>query len=454
MKIVYACWSDAFPICGLRRRPYIVLLSIVGVFAYLGLAFETHTLSVATMLTVAAQVFLCGVEVLIDAIVVERVRHEERPGSIQAATFAARSCGSAVATVMSAVLFACGAAPQDIFAATSCLPLVVAAASFAVEEEPPPRPQVREPRVGADQDAREEPLLLSGEPRFSPGAESGVREGPQSSGCLSARCVTWRQQAKSLWSVMRYGPLGDGVSPLWVTLVFLFAVNAVPTSQDALGAFMYDAASLSGWQDSIASLFASLGALAGAHAFRKWLTGFSLYATFLGTSVAAAIVGTTRLLIVFGTWESIGLAPWVLYAVDNWLTSFFSTAAYLPILVLAARVCPPGVEATVFGALTSADDIATTVAGFFSAALTTALSITRTDFGGLWLLCVICAAARPLPVLLAGLCRRRVFPSPLLQVRRGNVESDEVVQEGGGAATLQVTHVRTAVTGQSVTEIS
>ena len=76
--------------------------------------------------------------------------------------------------------------------------------------------------------------------------------------------------------------------------------------------------------------------------------------------------------------------------------------AFLPTLVLAARLCPPGVEAVLFATLMSIYNFASTVGTEVGAALTKFLHVSETDFSNLALLTFVCNAASLLPLAFIG----------------------------------------------------
>mmetsp|Transcript_74753 Transcript_74753/g.132041 ORF Transcript_74753/g.132041 Transcript_74753/m.132041 type:complete len:99 (+) Transcript_74753:127-423(+) len=73
----------------------------------------------------------------------------------------------------------------------------------------------------------------------------------------------------------------------------------------------------------------------------------------------------------------------------------------MPVLVLAARICPPGVEATLFAGLMSIFNAGGIVSRQLGAALTDYLGITSTQFENLALLVLITnlSSLLPLPFL-------------------------------------------------------
>lgn len=77
--------------------------------------------------------------------------------------------------------------------------------------------------------------------------------------------------------------------------------------------------------------------------------------------------------------------------------------SFMPILVLAARLCPPGVEATLFATLMSISNGAGVTGGLLGGALTQKLGVSDTNFDNLALLLVICNASSLLPLPFLGL---------------------------------------------------
>ncbi len=77
--------------------------------------------------------------------------------------------------------------------------------------------------------------------------------------------------------------------------------------------------------------------------------------------------------------------------------------SFMPILVLAARLCPPGVEATLFATLMSISNGASVTGGFLGAGLTRLLGVTSNNFQNLALLVLLCNLSSLLPLPFLGL---------------------------------------------------
>lgn len=86
--------------------------------------------------------------------------------------------------------------------------------------------------------------------------------------------------------------------------------------------------------------------------------------------------------------------------------------SFMPVLVLAAKVCPEGVEASLFAALMSVLNSGSTVSGLLGSGLTAGLGVTSEHFDNLALLTAICS--------LSGL-----LPLPLLKLIPEEVDGDE-----------------------------
>lgn len=97
---------------------------------------------------------------------------------------------------------------------------------------------------------------------------------------------------------------------------------------------------------------------------------------------------------------ALGLPDKLFVAFDSVLLTGLGRVALMPVLVLAARLCPEGVEATLYAALMSLSNAGGGVGEATGAALTAWLGVTATDFGRLPLLVSICAGASALPLLL------------------------------------------------------
>lgn len=75
----------------------------------------------------------------------------------------------------------------------------------------------------------------------------------------------------------------------------------------------------------------------------------------------------------------------------------------MPVLVLAARLCPEGMEATLFATLMSICNGGSVLGGLLGAGLTQVFGVTRDRFDNLAALIILCNLSSLLPLPLLGL---------------------------------------------------
>lgn len=105
------------------------------------------------------------------------------------------------------------------------------------------------------------------------------------------------------------------------------------------------------------------------------------------------VTHTNRALGIDDRWFSLG---------DSLVLTVMGQIAFMPVLVLAARLCPPGVEATLFALLMSVVNLSGLVSYEFGALLTHWLGVTDTNFDNLWILVLIANLSTLLPLPLLG----------------------------------------------------
>lgn len=108
-----------------------------------------------------------------------------------------------------------------------------------------------------------------------------------------------------------------------------------------------------------------------------------------------------QLLLVTGANTQLGISNEWFTLSDEIVLTVLGRVSFMPVLVLAARICPEGVEATLFATLMSILNGGSVAGSFSGSLLTKALGVTSEDFSQLPLLVTICALGTllPLPLL-------------------------------------------------------
>ena len=109
----------------------------------------------------------------------------------------------------------------------------------------------------------------------------------------------------------------------------------------------------------------------------------------------------TTLILVTHANRSLGIDDQWFSLGDSAILTVMGQIAFMPVLVLSARLCPAGVEATLFALLMSIVNLAGLLSHELGALLTHWLHVTETDFENLWVLVTITnlTTLLPLPLL-------------------------------------------------------
>ncbi len=351
IKPLFGFISDGLPIFGYRRRPYLVLSGFLGALSWVALATIVHSPWAATLTIAIGSLSVAVSDVIVDSLVVERARSESvsGAGSLQALCWGASAVGGLVTAYLSGWLLA-QFDTRTVFAITAFFPLIMSAVAWLI-------------------------------------AESPVTE-------------------KSDWSIVRLqlGQLKQAITrkSIWMPTAFLFLWQATPTAESA---FFYFSTNELGFEPEFLGrvrLVTSIAALVGIWIYQRFLKSVPFRVICGWSIVASSALGMTMLLLVTHANRAIGIDDRWFSLGDSLVLTMMGQIAFMPVLVLAARLCPLGVEATLFALLMSVVNLAGLVSYEFGAVLTHWLGINETNFDNLWLLVLITNLSTLLPLTFLG----------------------------------------------------
>ncbi|XP_048549730.1 folate-biopterin transporter 1, chloroplastic-like isoform X2 [Triticum urartu] len=151
------------------------------------------------------------------------------------------------------------------------------------------------------------------------------------------------------------------------------------------------------------TLVTSVASLLGVGIYNSFLKAVPLRKIFLVTTILGSALGMTQVLLVTGLNRKLGISDEWFSIGDSLILTVLGQASFMPVLVLAARLCPLGVEATLFATLMSISNAGSVAGGLVGAGLTQFLGVTKDNFENLALLIVICNLSSLLPLPLLGL---------------------------------------------------
>jgi folate/biopterin transporter len=350
IKPLFGFMSDGLPIFGYRRRPYLILSGLVGVAAWVSLATVVHTAATATFAIVITSLSVAVSDVIVDSLIVERARDESLvdSGSIQSLCWGAAAVGGLLTAYSSGLLLE-HFSTRTVFAITAVFPLLVSAAAFLISEQP----------VTSD-DGEGKAIV--------------------------------KDQIQQLWQALKQ-------KAIWMPTLFLFLWQCTPTAESA---FFYFSTNELGFTPEFLGrvrLVTSLASLFGVWFFQRFLKTIPFRKIFLWTTLFSAALGLTALLLVTHTNRSLGIDDHWFALGDSLILTIMGQLTFMPVLILAARLCPPGIEATLFAMLMSVLNLAGLVSKEGGAILTHILGVTDTNFDQLWLLVLITNVGSVLPLV-------------------------------------------------------
>lgn len=351
VKPVFGFLSDGLPIFGYRRRPYLILSGLLGSLSWLALATVVDTGLKAMVVILLTSLSVAIGDVIVDSLVVERVRKESlaRAGSLQSLCWGVSAIGGLITAYLSGWLLQ-HFSNSTVFEITATFPLLVAIIAWLISEEKVDLSKSQE---------KTESVVTS--------------------------------QVRQLWQTMRQ-------KTIWLPVAFLFIWQATPTADSA---FFFFTTNELGFEPEFLGrvrLVTSIASLIGIFIFQRYLKTVP-FRTILGWStVIAAGLGMTTLLLVTHTNRALGIDDHWFSLGDSLILTVMGQITWMPMMVWSARLCPKGIEATLFALLMSIWNLSGLLSHEFGALLTAWLGITETTFDNLWLLVIITNLSTLLPL--------------------------------------------------------
>ncbi|NEQ52781.1 MAG: folate/biopterin family MFS transporter [Leptolyngbya sp. SIO3F4] len=390
IKPIFGFLSDGLPLFGYRRRPYLILSGLLGTAAWLVLATVAHTAWLATAMILLSSLSVAISDVIVDSLVVERARHESQhdTGTLQSLCWGASAIGGLLTAYLGGLLLE-QTSTRLVFAVTATFPLIVSVVAWLITENP----------------------------------------------------IEKQTNFQTVWQQVKQLKAAFSQRVIWMPALFLFLWQSTPSADSA---FFFFTTNDLGFEPEFLGrvrLVTSIAALIGIAIFQRFLKAVPFRIIFAWSTVLASLGGMTTLLLVTHTNRTLGIDDQWFSLGDSAILTVMGQIAFMPVLVLSARLCPAGVEATLFALLMSIVNLAGLLSHELGALLTHWLHVTETDFENLWLLVTITnlTTLLPLPLLF-------LLPST-------SASSEEVLQPLSEAAitTDGSTALETTLTSSSVT---
>ena len=354
IKPLFGFMSDGLPIFGYRRRPYLILSGFLGTISWLALATVVNSAWTATLVLLLTSISVAVSDVIVDSLIVERAREEtlSQSGSLQSLSWGFSALGGLLTAYFSGLLLE-HLSSNQVFEITATFPLIVSAVAGLITEE-----KITQ-------------------------ADSAEQSFPV------------KEQIKQLWGAIKQ-------KTVWLPIAFLFVWQATPTADSA---FFFFSTNELGFEPEFLGrvrLVTSFASLIGIFLFQRYLKTFPFRQILGWSTVIAASLGMTTLLLVTHANRALGIDDHWFSLGDSLILTVVGQIAWMPVLVLSARLCPKGVEATLFALLMSIWNLSGLLSHELGALLTSLLGVTENNFDKLWLLVIITNLSTLLPLPFLG----------------------------------------------------
>jgi len=352
VKPLWGFLSDSVPVFGYRRKSYLLLCGALGCLGWSSMATWVDSPETALVAFTLGSLSIAFSDVLIDSIVVAKARGEEQgvSGSLQSLCWAFVAIGSIVSSYFSGSLIE-SYGTRFVFGATAMFPLLIAGASTLVQEKPVPSTAFSREGVLGD----------------------------------------FKAMTSKIFHVARQ-------REIWAPAFFVFLYQATPSAGSAMFYFNTNELGFSPEFLGRVSLLRAFAALAGVALYNGYLKRVPLKKMFFWGTILGTALGSTQLLLISRMNLELGISDKMFALTDTAVLTVLGEVSFLPVLVLAAKLCPEGVEATFFAALMSLFNAGGMTSEFLGAGLTKSLGVTADNFDNLFLLVSICLLTGLLPL--------------------------------------------------------
>eukprot|EP00250_Pteridium_aquilinum_P017511 c23666_g1_i2 orf=338-1174(+) len=194
---------------------------------------------------------------------------------------------------------------------------------------------------------------------------------------------------------------------LWRPALYVYLSRSLcPDISESMFYWFTDPVAGPGFSEQFIGLVGGISYLAmfaGVALYNCWFRFYTLRKMFLWPQVAYAVMGLCDIIIVTRWNLQMGIPDHAFVIGDETLTDVIGRLQLIPFMVLSARLCPPGIEGTVFAFLMSVSNFGATCAAWMGALLLQQLHVRKEDYSQLWLAVLVRSLLRLSPLLFLSL---------------------------------------------------
>eukprot|EP00286_Rhodomonas_abbreviata_P021817 CAMPEP_0181304330 /NCGR_PEP_ID=MMETSP1101-20121128/9093_1 /TAXON_ID=46948 /ORGANISM="Rhodomonas abbreviata, Strain Caron Lab Isolate" /LENGTH=489 /DNA_ID=CAMNT_0023410081 /DNA_START=119 /DNA_END=1588 /DNA_ORIENTATION=- len=359
-KPLYGFVSDAYPVFGYRRRPYIFLAGLLGSLSWVLMWWWVDGVWQGFWCMLIGSAAIAVANVMSQALVVQRSKGEsqEFASHLQSVVWGAAFTGALIGSFLSGYLLKF-MSDRSVFLLCAALPFTLVGLAFVI-----PDPKVVASKEGAEAERLKLQALM-----------------------------------RDLYTTLM-------LPDIFYPTAFIFLLNATPSTGSAWFYFYSSKPPLGlGFTSEFLGTVNVVGSvcnLAAVVLFQAFLKKTAFRPLLIWGTVISTALGLSNLLLVFHTNRQWGIPDTFFCVGESAVQSVVGWVTSMPIIVLAARLCPEGMEGTMYALIMSINNLGGIVGSQFGALICALLGVSSTNLDNFWLLVFICNASNILPLFLIG----------------------------------------------------
>lgn len=344
LKPLFGFISDSKPIYGYRRKPYMIFAAYTSSLMWIILPFCPHDEFVITLVMTLSSAGMCFADVMADSLLVEAARKEgeKNKGRVQSWSWMMRFAGGFLASIFGTLAYEKLGYAQ-VFLINSMVPVFIAILSCFIVEK-----KTKEKK-------------------------------------------DWRKTGSTLYAAVKQ-------PGIYKPALFIFMICVTPGYGSVMTFFYERKLGFTPNEFGALDVMGYVVAILGTWIYKRWLTKVSFRKIFGWSLFISFLLENTLFLLVFHTNRQIGIPDFIFAFVERVVITLVGQFITMPMVVLGAQLCPPGVEGSLYALLMSITNIGGVVAEEWGSLLTNMFGVTGTNFVNLWKLMLLCHAFDLIPL--------------------------------------------------------
>ncbi|XP_024011889.1 probable folate-biopterin transporter 4 isoform X2 [Eutrema salsugineum] len=400
---------DCIPIGGKKRTPYLVISTVLSLVPWLLLGLDSTSRSSSLYLMIFLTVQNLGsamADVVVDAMIAEAVRLEKASfaGDLQSVSWFAMAVGGICGSLLGGYALT-NLKIETIFLLFTVLPALQLLSCALVEEIPAsnePLPELLDSNGFEEKSNDEYRDKIKSNTRRRKGKKKGRK------GTNNVKSVTQKKKSKSLASQL-FQSLKAATFELCRAFKqpiilrpmawFFIAHITVPNLSTVMFYYQTEVLQLDASFLGTARVVGWFGLMVGTFIYNRYLTNMTLRKSLLFAHIGLSITILLDMVLVSRANVIYRVSDKTMVLFGSALADAINQLKFMPFLILSGRLCPPGIEGTLFALFMSINNLGNTVGSFMGAGLASVLGISSGSFENMFLGLAIQVFCTYIPVL-------------------------------------------------------